>query len=350
MAKLTKLLTVLLLLLSAAAFALGYMLFQKRELLKDRVVAMQDSLSELASYIDGSRAEPSESEYSARDIATVQQGAVASVEESEYWTEYKGHLESTDQSPIKINFNNTAQGHGSTSLEVKKLVSAAEAQYASLNETRVQLRDLREELESAIEDSNAHKQRLREFLTANEDIETTVSDAEDRIAELEDEAEALSNDKNTLEREVGEKDDRIFSLIEEIARHEDRIANLEEDQPGSTAAPVAALRPKIEPGGLVEAGEKGKIVSVNNDWNYMILAINKKFLEEITSLQERMAENSIVATVPSVDLLVKRGPGYQTFVTKAKLSQIHLDDRLAVLDIDRSYLKLAVEVGDVAFY
>ena len=349
MAKLTKVLTVLLLLLGTAAFALGYMLFQKRELLKVRVVTMQEGLSELASYIDGSQAEPSDSEYTARDIASVQRGAVASVEESEYWAEYKEHLESTDQAPIKINFSTAAQEPGSTSHEVTRLVSAAEAQYANLNETRVQLRGVREELEGAIEDSNVHKQRFREILTLTEELEITVSNAKERVTELEEKVETLNNDKHTLEREVDQKEDRIFSLMEDLTRKEEKIATLEQDNSRS-AATVAASRPKVEVGGLVEAGEKGEIVSVNNDWNYVILAINNKFLEEITSLQERMAENSVVATVPSVNLLVKRGPGYETFVTKAKLSQIHLGDRLAVLDIDHSFRKLDVEVGDVAFY
>jgi myosin heavy subunit len=349
MAKLTKVLTVLLLLLSAAAFALGYMLFKKRELLKVRVVAMQDGLNELASYVDGTQAEPSESEYLPRDIATVQHGAVASVEESDYWADYKGHLELTDQSTMKISFNSVAQDPGSTSLEVKKLVSAAEAQYARLNETRVQLKDLREEHENAIEDVNSHKQQLREFLTAYVDIESALSGAEDQLEELQEESERLKNDNLTLEKEVGQKENKIYLLMEEISRKDERIANFEQDQPRG-AAPVALARQKVEVGGLVEAGEKGKIVSVNNDWNYMILAINSKFLDEITSLQKRMAENNVVATVPSVDLLVKRGPGYDTFVTKAKLSQFHLNDRLAVLDIDRSYLKYDVQVGDVAFY
>ena len=102
-------------------------------------------------------------------------------------------------------------------------------------------------------------------------------------------------------------------------------------------------------GGILEYGEKGKVVSVNNDWNYMILKINDKFFAEIEQLQKVM-ETEVPARVPSVTLMVKRGTDYGTLVTRAILSQLNMDDRLAILDIDPSYRSMEVEEGDVAFY
>ena len=49
---------------------------------------------------------------------------------------------------------------------------------------------------------------------------------------------------------------------------------------------------------LVEAGIKGKVVSVNDEWSYAVMEFNDPFIGEIEAIQEIMKKNEIAGSVP----------------------------------------------------
>ena len=346
MAKLTKVLTFFLLLLSIAAFVLGYMLFAKREQIKGSNIELVKGVQELAAFIEGSQADPRDNDYPQRDLATVQATGIGSVDNSDFWVTYLDHLTDADFTPLTAN-EVALKSYPTTRKEMKRIVSKAEDQLAALNATRVQLKALREEHESTIEDANSNKGALRKLFSESDTLKNALADAEATVSQLENDLNDLELHNRSLDNEVNEKQDAIYALKERITGLHDVIEELK-----NTPRSIVGTEPD-EPfpvSGMIGAGEKGQIVSVNNDWRYMILAINDQFLEEIKHLQAMMVEDNVAAMVPSIPLLVKRGPGYKTLVTRATLSQLHLNDRLAVLDIDPFYQELPVAKGDVAFY
>ena len=339
-------------LLSCISFALGYMLFKKRNLLKGRVVALENGILKLASSLEENQSASQENEFEPRDIAIVGVNTFATIKNSDFWEHYKAHLEKTDGASLKINshalrsyYDNASPG--STKHEVSKIISAAKTQHITLTETRFQLEKIRKEHENAILDGNSHKQKIRGYFNAARDMKASLLETTRKTERLIKEIEVLRDVVDVNESDLEKKQDVIYAIEEKLKHAREQIKNVSQVQ---TTPLEKGEMPLVYPAEKLEAGEKGHIVLVNNQWNYIILAINDKFLREIVLLQKILLANNVPSIIPSVNLLIKRGSGYDTFVTRARLTQINLDSRLAILDIDHQHQKLPVEKGDIAFY
>ncbi|MDE0837434.1 MAG: hypothetical protein OSB41_00115, partial [Kiritimatiellae bacterium] len=100
-------------------------------------------------------------------------------------------------------------------------------------------------------------------------------------------------------------------------------------------------------------GRKGTVVSVNAEWGYIVFEAGEGFISELDNISrtlERHLEASDLPSVPPVELLVKRGKSFKTFVSKVRLRQLDRDNNLAVGDIMTDWQQSKIVVGDVIFY
>lgn len=374
MGKLLRVLSVLLLLLSAGALTLGSLLFAKREMLKGRTQKLEKSVIQLSAFIEAERdTEEQVADFPAKDIDEVSAQIIAQPVRSDFWDSYKLGLEEPDRpsvvikleelmkyyayDPITLKVMKDAMGYpvtsgkGTMQAVLDSLLSAAESQLTTLNETRHELRKVREELVATIEDLNRNKNTLREKLVHITELNATIAGLEDNVRRLEGRVSDLEDIKRELEDTVASQERKIEELNNEILLRDETIKTLKDrikeitDQQGGLQMGSSTMIER-----LVEAGVKGKVVSVNDEWGYAVIELNDRFLGELEAIQETMKKNEIAGSVPSIELFVKRGKDFKTFVSKIRLVQVKRDDKLGIANILVDWQQLPLNKGDVVFF
>ena len=376
MAKSLRVLTILLLILSIGALTLGTLLFAKREILKGRTQKLENAVITLSAFLEDGEAEPAENSFSAKDVSEVRAETEFEPERSDFWFSYKLQLEDTDRPPVIVNRphlmsyymidpidlkvkkdpmgNPITSGTGTTGGELTRIIAAAEAQYGRLNDTRIQLQDIRRELIASIDELNSRKASLREKLAHINHLNGTIAGLENDVSRLESNVARLQEEKQDLEGEVEQQQVEIAELEERLTEADEVIVDLRE-RIEILGQDRARAGPSIDPGGLkdlivMQKGRKGTVVAVNPDWKYCVVQINEAFIEEIEGMQRAMEEEDVPGLLPAVELHVKRGLGFETYVTKVRLSQLVKDEMLAICDIDPKWEQIPVAKGDVVFH
>lgn len=371
MRKLLQVMTIVLLVLSAAALFLGSLLFSKRELLKGRTQALEKALVQLSAIIEA----PVEAEtklvgYPERDIADVTAQPVATPETTTFWQGYPAHLEDVDKpfasvraedlmhyyklDPItqKIEKDPATgypimKGEGTMDATIQGLLGAAQYQLDILNQTRAQLTRVREELIVANQDVNERKQRLRQALAEINTLNGTISGLQDDVRRLEGQVADLESEKRNLEDTIAQQEKQIEEQTEEIrlrdetiAQQRQRINDLVSNQKASNVVGKSFVDRQVE------AGQKGRVVSVNQDWTYVVIELDDQFLAELEALKAALSKNETPG-IPTVDLFLKRG---DKFVAKVKLVQIKSEEKLGIADVLVDWQQMPVLPGDMVFY
>jgi len=375
MAKLLRVLTVILLLLSIGTLVLGSLLFAKRELLKGRTQKLENSMIELAAFLEAADSEPRENTFTAKDESEVRADLDSEIDYSDFWASYKAHLEDPEQpllsirrddlmrfykrDPITLKVEKDAMGYpvttgkGTMDATLRNILASADLQLTRLNDTRLQLQGVRQELVTTIEELNSRKGTLREKLVHINDLNGTISQLEGKVARLEDDIENLTEEKRELEDEVAAQQVTITDLNEQVTLRDETI----EDQRTEIEKLRLALQregPRITGEApmvtkFFEPGEKGRVVAVNKDWNYIILGMNDSFMREMEKFQTAMSKETAPG-VPAIEFFVKRGRNFKTFVSKIKLVQIKKREKLAIADVMVEWQQLPLAKGDVVFY
>ncbi len=376
MAKLLRVLTILLLILSIGSLVLGSMLFLKREMLKGRTQKVENALINVSAFLEDGEPDAKENQFPQKDIDQIQSAKDFDPRLDDWWDSYKTQLEDADRPTLKVNRDylmsyykinpidlkieknpmgqKVTSGIGTTDGELQRLIDAAEAQFARLNDTRLQLQDMRRYLVESIDELNSTKSNLRVKLAVIDDKNDVISGLEGDVSRLEGNVARLQEEKLDLEGEIeqqliqiAEMEDRQQEDEKLIVDLRQRIKDLGEqikrgDRPGPTGNAGEFI--------IVEKGPKGKVVAVNPDWKYVVVQINDDFAREIENMQRNMEEEEAPGVLPVIDLHIKRGPGFETYVTKVRLSQLVKDEMLAVCDIDPDWQQFPVAKGDVVFY
>jgi hypothetical protein len=139
--------------------------------------------------------------------------------------------------------------------------------------------------------------------------------------------------------QIQELNEEINLRDETIAQQRETIERLRMEKPG----PVITTGYKQD---AMEAGRKGRVVSVNQDWSYVVLELTDQCVQEIQAIQDTMAKNNIVG-VPTLEMFLKRG---DTYVSKIRIVQVKKDERLAIADVLIDWQQMPVAAGDVAFF
>lgn len=378
MGKALRVFVIFLLLLSIASLVLGILLFQKRELIKGRTQMLEEYLIKLGKVIESEQIEemtPDTADVE-RDVSPVTSEVLDTPDLSAFWENYAYQLEvqEVDGSPIptldlnkkrdelmtyylydeiegkKVRDPRTGYpmttGDGTMHDLLEDVLAKAENQYNLLNDTRQQLRELREELIATINDLNANKNLAREKMARIVELLSQISQLEQRISDLQGQIAMLEEQIRELKDEIRQKESDIELLEEEKATMQVAIKRLEktiEDLKKLRERSTTDLRDVIQDYVPVDPGEKGRVAQVNPDWNFVILELSDDFIREITGDDKSGA-------LPQVDLMIKRGDGSGTFVTKVRLVQIKRHKNLGVADILKQWQQKPVQKGDVVFY
>ncbi len=384
MGKLLRVLVIFLFLLSSAALTMGILLFMRREVLKGRTQVLERHVQALAeAFIEDAPPEPEEGVFTPKDIDQVSDTLIQNPETSTFWDTYNYHLERQDlpkmnlttddrvrtlmtyylrcnvetylltgnyriltdlyNQPRLVREDNEPHLRPTMQNLLREVMQKAGAQYQLLNDTRQQLTVVREELVRTIEELNSTKQRLRESLVEITRLQGVIRDLRAQIAQLEARIRELEEEVRIRQEKIEEQERRIQELEEEaielkatidvLKKRIDDLIRIHEFRPEDEHATV-----RLEP------GPKGKIVSVNQEWNYVVLEFSEEALAELTGM--RIPDGQFP---PPAEYLVKR-PDREEFVTKIRLFQVKRSRRLGIANILSDWQQLPVQVGDtVAF-
>ncbi len=95
--------------------------------------------------------------------------------------------------------------------------------------------------------------------------------------------------------------------------------------------------------GRVGPGEKGKVISINPEYRFAIVEITDKFMTEVMG-------DTLNQVLPVISLPIRRPGENGKFVTKVRLVQIKVSQKLAIVDILSDWTQQPIQVGDVMFY
>jgi uncharacterized coiled-coil protein SlyX len=232
-------------------------------------------------------------------------------------------------------------GEGTLQGLLDDLQKKAMDQYNRLNETRAQLKALRGEYSTTVEDVNLQKKTLREKLVVIVGLEDNIKKLEENIAQLEAKIKDLESQIAALKADIEEKAKQMEKLNETIAMKDADIGRLQRELNkaigGKTGTDTEYSGARVEP------GQKGTVCAVDGRWNFVVFQTTDAFMKEI--LGQNMDGN-----VPKgLDLMIRR-PGGNQFVTKVRVMSIRKNDKLVVADVLQAWQRAAVSEGDVVYY
>jgi hypothetical protein len=378
MGKLLKVLTIFVFLFSVAAFVLGVLNFNKRELLIGRTNMLEQYVTKLAATIETEQPEfdgtPDHTEW---DVDEVTDRVNDDPEMSEFWNTYSNALETSGtvfvnlgtrqnkdilatyyhmvpnpEKPGEMMIDRDMQGapvvEGSGTMHdlLEDTLARADAQIKRLNTTRQQLITLRMQLDEVAGLLNEEKQQRRANLATItqlnkkiEELENVIVQKDNEIARLEREKAELNDQIAMLNDQIAEKDQQIQEQETQIARLKEQIdrllASVAEDGrgPGSTITlSQLALTP----------GVKGKIREVNREFSFVIVELTEEAKAEV------MPEGEF----HPIELMVHRkgADGEDIIVTRIRLINPPSDDRLTIGENMYGWEQIPVEPGDAVIY
>jgi hypothetical protein len=239
-------------------------------------------------------------------------------------------------------------GEGTMQAVLDDVLARSQDQYNRLNETRQQLKLVRAELVETIQDLNTNKRSRRQDLKKIEELEAEVRRLEGEIRTLQQRVDELTEEKQRLETEVGEQRRQIAFLEEEKNEKDIKIAELEKEigrlqlistTRGGTGSGGAAPKPEW----TLQTGVKGEVISVNPDWNFVVIKLSDEFVSEVF-------EGDRAGAVSGMEVMVRRPGEGGRFVAKMRMISVRQAEKVGIADIDVDWQQLPVEKGDVVFF
>ena len=370
-----RILVILTLVLNGVALWFATALYGKRNLLIDRNMAFRDFAVAIAKTFEAEEPvhENTAANHEARDISDVTLAAAdITPDKSDFWESYKEELEKIDGKRYSID----ARARGATDelgelgevyvldaegkpvtdglgrpvkegapmdILLREIQEKALAQYKRLNTVRGELSKVRTELEDTIKELNTVKKQGRESLK-------TIAEKEEQIAGLE-------ADKSRLEGEVTNLKGEIASLEEQKATLQADLDKANEELE-TAKAEIEKLKKTIETHILtgkgtdgsgsvavanVTAGVKGKIVRVDNEYNFCLVTLSDDaFVELVGENGER--------PLPEIEYLVRHPGKEDGIVGKIRLRTLTKDTKTIVCDILAGWKQGEFAKGDEVFY
>lgn len=363
-----RVLTVLHGLLTCAALALGILLFEKRELLKGRTWKLEQAVMQLATTIEKTESPlPAEKpSFPARDIDSLSAQPVERPETSSFWTTYRHELENTQIPTVDLSTRTTqlatfyridpitlepmrdpqtgqklTSGPDTMQELLDELVSQALTQHTRLDETRDQLRVVREELVNTVVDLNSRKQDLRAALGEVVQRESVIAGLRNQIGERDETLRECREEITGLHDELGEakatlaqSQERVNILVADLDKLKNEIATLKNMKP-EVASKWEWMRP----------GVKGRVVDVNDSWNYAILEVTADFVQEYAHASQQLEGK------PEVDLcLCRPDTDKSSYIAKVRVDRFYPEKRLAAVTPLPGLQYAKVRKGDNALY
>lgn len=374
----------LILIVAIAALVFENSLFEKRTLLGDRNRAMEDYIVRLARTIEKADApRPMSVPEAKKDISPIEARQIDTPEMENVLEEYPAQLEAQnletfnwDNSAIRLqlrqlyylgpdgqpvpdaaNYNKPmTKGKGTMAELMDQLFERAKAQQATLNNTRAALAEIRGKLEATVGEYNKLKPDARLAKMTEDELKQRIN--------------KLGQDKQTLEEQVAKLKSRVEEQTGEIASVKDELSTAK-DETDVLKEDNAALDKKIKQlqklmqqmaqqqnqsagaaggqGGTavtsLPAGEKGKIVAVDNALMFCVIGFSDEAMKEMLGSERQ-------GLLPALTLCVRRkgynGPAGE-FVGKVNLRQAVAGKNFVIADILGDWSQAPVEKDDVIF-
>ncbi len=309
MGKLLRVLVVILLLLSIAAFSLGYLLFQKRETLKGHVQDLASQVVTVAGFIEAEQSPDltkSENPRMDKEVSLAQ------------LLTYK-----LDPTVTLVETNKPATMEQTMGL----LRGKAQAQLSILNDTRAALAQKIQELDIATNKIIALEGNVVKVEGEKKELQDKITGLEKDIAEKKAKIEEVTASLEEVTAKVADLNENIAKLKDTILDKDDTIKTLKDT--------IARLTPKAggtnAPPGTLTQGTKGNLVLVNKAWNFVVIGMT-----------------NTAGIGVGTELTIQRG---DKLIGKVKISDLNEQYQLAIADLLMAPWKQAdAEVGDNVFY
>lgn len=374
----------LILIVAIAALVFENSLFEKRTLLGDRNRAMEDYIVRLARTIEKADApRPMSVPEAKKDISPIEARQIDTPEMENVLEEYPAQLEA--QNLETFNWDNSAtrlqlrqlyylgpdgqpmpdaanynkpmtKGKGTMAELMDQLFERAKAQQATLNNTRAALAEVRGKLEATVGEYNKLKpdarlakmtedelkQRINKLGQDKQTLEEQVAKLKSRVEEqtgeitsvkdelstAKDEADVLKEDNAALDKKIKQ----LQKLMQQMAQQQNQSAGVAGGQSGTAVTSLPA-------------GEKGKIVAVDNALMFCVVGFSDEAMKEMLGSERQ-------GLLPALTLCVRRkgynGPAGE-FVGKINLRQAVAGKNFVIADILGDWSQAPVEKGDVIF-
>lgn len=370
MGKLLKVLTVIILLLSVAAFIMGLSNFKKRELLIGRTHALEEKIIQISMTLE--EKEPAfdgSSNYPERDIDEVSGRQLESPNRSDFWNNYNEALElvgastvdlrgDTSRSQLRtyyqldnegnvvLDLQNRPQTKGAGTMDelLSKVLDRAGAQLRRLNATRTQLTDVRQELVNVIgllnEEKRLRRGNLGTIVEREQEINqlnAKVRDLDSQISRLEREKSELNDSINELRATIAVKDEQLVSYDAQVKRLDEEIKRLTITRGTGGEKVNGSVKGAVQ----LTAGIKGSVAHVNEEWAYVLVKLTADAVAEITA----------GGTFSPVEMMVHRRTSEgEVIVTRLRIINPPNKDNVVIADNMYGWEQMPVETGDVVIY
>ena len=352
-------------------------LYEKRELLSERNDQFADSIVKVAGTIEkANAAAPANTEHEAhQDVSPVEAKEVDTPQKKNLLEEYNWVLEAANNETFNWGSGERAQlrvlyklddegkkipdpgypgsfvksGPGTAQELLDQLFERAKAQRANLDTTRAELKQLRQKLEGVVREYN---ERL---VDARKD-KVTIVKHEGTIADLEDQKKAVEEQLAKTKAQVEEQNAEIASLKDEVTNAKEETEAVKEDlaKLEKTKEQLVQLLKKqaasqsvasATPGSAVTslpAGDKGKLVYVNNELMFAIIQFSDEAMQELLGPERQNP-------LPPLEMGIvrRKGEGAATYVGHVRLRQIIQGKNYVMADILRNWEQAKAEKDDV---
>ena len=349
-------------------------LYEKRELLSERNDQFADSLVKVAGTIEKANAPaPANTEHEAhQDVSPVEAKEVDTPQKKNLLEDYNWGLEvannetfswDSKRAQLRVLYKLDEEGNkipdpgypgsfvksgpGTAQELLDQLFERAKAQRANLDTTRAELKQLRQKLEALVRDYN-------ERLTDARKDKMTIVKHEGTITELEDQKKTVEEQLQKTKAQVEEQNAEIASLKEEVQTAKEETEAVKEDlaKLEKTKEQLVQLLKKqaaqsvasSTPGAAITslpAGDKGKLVYVNNELMFAIVQFSDEAMQELLGPERQNP-------LPPLEMgIVRRKDGAAKYVGHVRLRQIIQGKNYVMADILRNWEQAKAEKDDV---
>ncbi|MDD2240781.1 MAG: hypothetical protein PHI93_09005 [Kiritimatiellae bacterium] len=287
MAKLLKPLVVIVLVLAIVAICIqGFVLFPKRNLIKDRTQKLETGIHTVVATLKGEQS----------------------------------LLSDEEKAQVRFNVNNLKAG---TIEELPRLDreltlanSLAGIVLTGWQNTQTDLENTRQDLENTRADLERTRGELEDARTQIVQLNDTIRSKDAELVEKSNVIAGLEDEKTSLEMQVADLNDQIGGL-------EDQVAQLEEEN-GMLENQLAKYEQEMAGTITMKPGTTANIVYANADWNFVIIDIG-----------------SIAGAQPNAEMIIHRN---DNMVGKIRLSAVR--DNISIAEVLPEFQKETIKEGD----
>lgn len=272
----------LMVILSGVSLWLGINLYKQREQLKGRTQKMEHSLLTVAS-----KAKAAKEPYIEAITENVDPNALM-----DYWQ---------------------------MDAQLAKVQSIVDVRYNQLFDTKDVLKQTQDKL-------TATEQELAQTKTELENTKQELASTQERLAQREAELAAANTKISELESQVAQLNADIETKKQQIAKLEEEKQALFDEK--TSLEVVIERMSKNESSGVMRPGLSGKVVSVNPEWNFVVLDVGYKDGAKISGEMIVHRNSQVVGKVRIVDIR----------------------ERLSIANIKQDWQQMPIQEGDCVVY